>query len=82
MAEDRLGLVKLQGHTAGELFAVVLVSGSAHRRNFRMTNSPRPLTERRVRDTLTKAGITTDEVTSLLQHARDAFRATTAYTIH
>ena len=84
MANDRLTLVKLRSDAVGELFAIILMSGSVWRRNHRMNRSPRALTEHEVRDALAQAGISTDDVASLLQRARDDFRIAVAvpYTVH
>ena len=82
MADDRLGIVKLQDDAEGELFAIVLVSGSVRRRDYTMNSSAHALTERRVREALAKAGISTIAVASLLQRARDDFHRAASYTVH
>jgi len=47
MADDRLGVVKLQDGDDDELFAIVLVSGAVNRKNYMMNSSQRPLSESR-----------------------------------
>ena len=78
MADDRLGVVKLQDGDDDDLFAIVLVSEAVSRKNYMMNSSQRPLTESRVRATLVTAGISDTDIGSLLQSAREDFRSSCA----
>jgi hypothetical protein len=73
MPDDRVEVIKLQGGAAPELFSIVHVSGVVERDDEKIHSSQRPLTERQVRRTLRKGGMSDDEAMALIQSARRNF---------
>ena len=82
MASNQLHIVKLQDDTEGELFALVLISGSVHGRTYLVKRSHDARSERWVREALAQAGVPAADVISLLQNARDDFHPPVPYTVH